>query len=230
MYKYVKVSPVTITIPVIPFVSVVVGASLLFWVVTPILSFAATYDRNELVSPLANEIQPEDQVNNVDYSKISNWLPKTQDKKITAPVDTYFLSIPKLGINKAMVRIGTDDLSKNLIHYGGTGLPGKPGNAVVFGHSVLPAFFDPKNYMTIFSLIPTLKEGDNVFVHYDGIDYRYEVIGEHVADPSDVSGLEQQYDDSYLTLVTCVPPGTYWKRLWLKLQLKPFGDTVTAKI
>ncbi|RJR16282.1 class E sortase [Candidatus Microgenomates bacterium] len=230
MYKYIKVSPVTITIPVLPFLSVVLGASLLFWVVTPILSFAATYDRNQFVSPLAPDTQVVAAEETVDYSKVSNWLPKVQEKQATPAVNTYFLSIPKLGIYRAKVRIGTDDLSQNLIHYGGTGLPGKPGNSVIFGHSVLPAFFDPENYLTIFSLLPTLKEGDDIFVHYDGVDYRYQVIGERVTDPTDVSGLEQQYDDSYVTLVTCVPPGTYWKRLWLKLQLKPFGDKVATKL
>jgi len=34
-----------------------------------------------------------------------------------------------------------------------------------------------------------------------------------------ISVLEQKYDASYLTLVTCVPPGTYWKRLVVKAKL-----------
>jgi len=34
-----------------------------------------------------------------------------------------------------------------------------------------------------------------------------------VSDPTDLSALEQTFDDSYLTLVTCVPPGTTWERL-----------------
>ena len=163
----------------------------------------------------------------MDFSKASNWFPKSQARKTISPVGTYTLSIPKLGIDHALVTIGSDDLSKNLIHYGGTGLPGQEGTAVIFGHSVLPSFYDPQNYMTIFSLLPTLKEGDDVFVHFDGVDYRYQVIDKKITTPDDVSGLEQRFDASYLTLVTCVPPGTYWKREWVTLKQRSFGSSKT---
>ena len=83
---------------------------------------------------------------------------------------------------------------------------------------------NPKDYLTIFSLIPTLKEGDDLYIKFDGVDYRYKVVSQRITEPADVSGLEQQYDDSYITLVTCVPPGTYWKRLWLTAQEQPFGE------
>lgn len=222
-YQYVKVAPVTISVPVVPFFSVVLGISLLIWVFFPIASFVVFYDKGQLVSPLAKEVQAATE-DAVDYSKASNWFPGSGRKKTVTPVDTYYISIPKLGISKAIVKIGSDDLSKNLIHYGGTGLPGKEGNAVIFGHSVLPSFFNPENYMTIFSLLPKLKAGDDIFVHFDGVDYRYGVFDERVTTPDDVSGLEQRFDNSYVTLVTCVPPGTYWKRLWLTLKQKPFGS------
>jgi len=37
--------------------------------------------------------------------------------------------------------------------------------------------------------------------------------------PRDLSILAQRYDDSYLTLITCVPPGTYFKRLIVRARL-----------
>ncbi|MEK7165366.1 MAG: class E sortase, partial [Patescibacteria group bacterium] len=159
----------------------------------------------------------------IDYMKASNWFPKSPARTSTAG-GYYTISIPKLRIINAKVRIGTDDLTKNIIHYGGTGLPGKAGNAVLFGHSILPQFYDPNNYLSIFSLLPKLKEGDDIFVRYDGVDYRYEVTVARVAAPDDVAGLEQRYDDSYVTLVTCVPPGTYLERLWVTAKQSPFGS------
>jgi sortase A len=224
-YRYVKLAPVTVTVPLLPFFSITLGASILVWVIAPILSFALFYASGDVVSPLpdAGVTEVNAAESSVDFSRASNWFPKNPAKKTIAPVDAYTLTIPKLRIKNAVVKIGTDDLSKNLIHYGGTALPGKEGNAVVFGHSVLPTFYDPHNYLTIFSLLPTLVEGDEIFISFDGIDYRYEVIGKRVTKPADVSGLEQKYDDSYITLVTCVPPGTYWERLWLTARQKPFG-------
>jgi sortase A len=64
-----------------------------------------------------------------------------------------------------------------------------------------------------------MKVGDEVFVTYDGVEYVYTIHEMVVVDPTDLSALEQRFDDSYLTLVTCVPPGTYWKRLNVKAKL-----------
>jgi len=37
--------------------------------------------------------------------------------------------------------------------------------------------------------------------------------------PEDVSILEQYYDGEYLSLITCVPPGTYLRRLVVRAKL-----------
>ena len=218
--------PVVVTVPVFPLISITLGLCLLAWVIWPILSFQLVYgDFNSTISPLAEDfIEIARAEENADFTKASNWFPQNPSRKTVAWVDSYFISIPKLRIVNALVKIGTDDLSKNLIHYGGTGLPGKYGNAVIFGHSVLPQFYDPTSYLTIFSLLPTLKEGDDIFIKYDGVDYRYTVESKRITDPDNVSGLEQRFDDSYITLVTCVPPGTYLKRLWLTARQKSFGE------
>ena len=43
--------------------------------------------------------------------------------------------------------------------------------------------------------MPTLNKGDDIFVHFDDVDYRYQVSSRRVTRPDDVSGLEQRYDD-----------------------------------
>lgn len=230
--RYVKMMPVSVTVPIVPFISISLGIAILIWVIWPLLSFQLFYQKvsGYIVSPLSDDFvvaaqaYEEPSSSQTDYTNINNWFPKNPAQKTVTPVNSYFISIPKVRIVNALVKIGVNDLSKNLIHYGGTGLPGKYGTAVIFGHSILPAFYDPKNYLSIFSLLPTLKEGDEIFVRFDGVDYRYEVSNMRVTDPDDVSGLEQRYDNSYITLVTCVPPGTYYKRLWLTAKLKQFGE------
>lgn len=102
-------------------------------------------------------------------------------------------------------------------------MPGKKGNAVVFGHSTLPQLFDSKNYLTIFSYLPSLAKGDKIFVNYDGIKYTYQVYEMFEVKPQNIEILEQTFDDAYLTLVTCVPPGTYLRRLVVKSRLVPLG-------
>jgi sortase A len=117
------------------------------------------------------------------------------------------VSESKLKIEDAVVAIGGEDLSKSLVQYPGTALPGKNGNAVIFGHSILPIFFNPKNYMAIFSTLPTLKNGDEIYIKYDGVQYVYKVEELFEIYPSDIQILEQNHSDSFITLVTCTPPG-----------------------
>ena len=155
-----------------------------------------------------------------DYNNYKNWFPAApklppHESKITH----YNLSVPKLKIEDAVVAIGGENLSESLIQYPGTALPGEYGNTVIFGHSVLPQFYNPKNYKTIFSTLPTLKEGDEIFIDFDGIRYRYVVIKMTEVSPEDVSVLEQHYDGEYLSLITCVPPGTNLRRLIVKAKL-----------
>ena len=115
--------------------------------------------------------------------------------------------------------IGGRDLDKSLIHYGGTANPGEVGNPVIFGHSILPQFYDPENYISIFSLLPTLRPGDEIMVKFDGIIYTYQVTDYYEVSPDEIDILEQRFDKKELTLVTCVPPGTYLRRGIIKAQL-----------
>jgi sortase A len=155
----------------------------------------------------------------VDYTKASNWFPEKNADFTDQNLTAYRLSVPRLKIDKAMVVVGIEDLKKSLIQYPGTVAPGRFGNTVIFGHSVLPQFFNPTSYLTIFSTLPTLKFGDEVLVDYNQVRYKYVIEQMIEVAPNDISILAQRYDDSYLTLITCVPPGTYLKRLIVRARL-----------
>lgn len=152
-------------------------------------------------------------------TKVKNWLPAGSDRGAGGRVDYYSLTIPSLGIFNAVVQVGGEDLSQHLIQYGGTAYPGDFGNAVIFGHSVLPQFFNPKDYMTIFSLLPTVEYGDEILIDFDGVRYRYQIEEMVEVKPDDLEILEQRFDDSYISMVTCVPPGTYLRRLVVRARL-----------
>jgi sortase A len=98
-------------------------------------------------------------------------------------------------------------------------MPGNLGNAVIFGHSVLPQFFNPHNYLTIFSTLHTLRPGDTIDIEADGASYTYKITEMYEAMPDDLSPLAQTYNGRYLTLITCTPPGTYLRRLIIKASI-----------
>lgn len=128
--------------------------------------------------------------------------------------EEFYLTIPKLEITGAIVKTDTIKFYDNLGLFPGSALPGEEGNAFITGHSVLPQFNDPTNYREIFTNLPKLEIGDTVFAQVQGKTYQYVVQYKKVVDPSDTSVLAPiARGAKTLTLMTCVPPGTSFKRL-----------------
>ncbi len=126
----------------------------------------------------------------------------------------FKLSIPKLEIKDAKVRVDSLTFNENLALFPGTALPGEVGNAFITGHSVLPQFADPKNYRAIFTELSELEIGDDVFVQRENQTFHYVVQYSKVVDPKDLSVLAPiSQNGQNLTLMTCVPPGSATKRL-----------------
>ena len=230
LYSYVKTKSFKTKrlFSTVAFLLIFSGLGIIVWTILPILSFEIVYTAkfNKMIQPVPNSTLRKIITNEIssvlgvstDYTKASTWFPKAKQIKPTTNALTYKLSIPKLKIEKANVLIGSDDLEKSLIHFTGP-LPGKNGSPIIFGHSTIPWIYNPKDYKTIFTKLPELEEGDEIFIFFDNITYRYKVIDMKVVHPEDLSVLEQQFDYPYITLITCVPPGTYLKRLVVVAKL-----------
>ena len=234
MYRYIKKEPennfsLRRFLKFLPLLTFIIGLAILFYAGWPLVSYQleakTRFQASSLIKPYfslthySSNFVLEVGAKGEDLTQIKNWLPSGQRQSKDGRVDFYSLTIPSLGIFNARVKVDGKDLSNNLIHYGGTAYPGSFGNAVIFGHSTLPPLFDPQNYMTIFSTLPTLDYNDEILVKFDGISYRYCIEEMVEVEPEDISILEQHFDDSYLTLVTCVPPGTYLRRLIVRARL-----------
>lgn len=235
-------------VSLLPTIMITVGASLLISVGYPIMAHelrtGRQVKRERILSPVADSVlaeakgilnpsaaerpiepqvlaQSQSNYQVADYSQVSAWFNFSRPQSSLSPstITHYTLSIPKLRIKDALVTIGGDDLDKSLIHYGGTANPGEAGSPVIFGHSILPQFYSPNSYRAIFSLLPNLKSGDEIQVNFDGITYKYIVYEYYEVLPDEVDILEQRYNRKDLTLVTCVPPGTYWRRGIVKARL-----------
>lgn len=154
------------------------------------------------------------------FEDARNWYPGVSlEGKVRAPA-RYALSIPKLSIDEATVSTVDYDLSKYLVHYAGTALPGEKGTAVILGHSTLPQLFDKDNYRTIFATLHTLQIGDEFYVKVNGASFKYKIFSIFITEATSTNIFLQNYDSSYVALVTCTPPGTVWKRLIVKGKLE----------
>lgn len=241
-----------------PTILVTIGSLMIANVLWPILSYqifvAPQLQQSELITPIsleqtvysAPDVLPKDVTHpleqrvtqvigkELDYTKASNWFPaQGYSDEHESKITHYTISIPSINIEDAVVSIGGEDLSESLIQYPGTANPGQLGSPVVFGHSVLRQFYNPdksnpRRYISIFSKIMTLEDGDEILVDFDGIRYTYKVHDQFQVKPEDVYILQQRYNDRELKMVTCVPEGTYLRRGVVVAQLQDIGQTRTS--
>lgn len=216
-----------------------VGFVIVVYIFTPLVSWQLFYEpifaEQKIVAPIPPNIIANAEntrgsvlgdttaVTNVDFTNAENWFPhyapvKKDKSKLKAAY--YTLTIPKLKITNALVSAIDDDLTLHLVNFGGTAVPPERGTAVVFGHSTLTWLFDQHNYKTIFANAQDLAVGDKLITTVNGVQYIYKVYSVTVVDPDDLSIFDQKTDDSYLTLVTCTPPGTVLYRLIIRSRLE----------
>lgn len=162
-------------------------------------------------------------ISGINYNNAQNWFPTytpSNNSNTDNKIGSYTIAIPKLKIKSATVSTLDYELDKHLVQYNGTPTPPENGNTVIFGHSTLPQLFNPSNYKTIFANAYQLGIGDDIYIYINNVMYHYKIFSITVVDPTDISVFSQSVDNSYLTLVTCTPPGTTWKRLIIKSRLE----------
>lgn len=111
----------------------------------------------------------------------------------------------------------SDQLEMGVVHIGGTAYPGDAGNTVLFGHSS-DYFWKHDPYASVFALLPKLTSGDDVRVWRDNKAYAYRVVKTELVAPTDLSVLNQD-GGKLLTLITCYPIGTTWRRFIVRAAL-----------
>ncbi len=138
----------------------------------------------------------------------------------------FTLLIPKIGVSAPIVLNPEDDMKSILASledgvglYPGSELPGKPGRAVVLGHSSRASWYRGE-YATVFALLPKLEVKDTFYVYEGQKRYTYEVIDKKVLSPQDTTTfLSTNTPDSEVDLITCYPIGSASKRTIIQGKL-----------
>ena len=142
------------------------------------------------------------------------------------PISTDFgIVIEKINANAKVVDADsanekqyTDALKIGVVHAKGTNYPGEAGNIYLFSHST-DAPWNIIRYNAVFYLLRELQSGDKVLMFYQGRRYDYEIFDKRIVSADETLFLTNKYDKSILTLQTCDPPGTLWKRLIVRAKL-----------
>lgn len=122
------------------------------------------------------------------------------------------LNIPRIN-QQLMIYYGTgdDELSQGVGHMEGSSLPvgGKGTHSVLAGHRGLPT-------AKLFSDLDQMKEGDLFFITVLNRKMAYKVDQILVIDPDEVSAIEVDPGQDYVTLLTCTPYGVNTQRLLVR--------------
>lgn len=156
-------------------------------------------------------------------NKLKNAPPPTATAEVQKPApieDSYNLIIKKIRLSAPII-INVDgnndeeynkSLEGGVAHLKGSSLPGKAGNPFIFGHSSYYAW-KPGNYKEIFKDLNSLEAPDQIIISSNLSHYIYEVIDKKTVMPDQVEVANQNYAENKLTLMTCWPIGSDYKRL-----------------
>ncbi len=137
-----------------------------------------------------------------------------------------YLNIPKIDI-KVPIYHGTSDevLQKGVGHLEGSSFPvgGESTHSVLSAHSGLPS-------ARLFTDLNQLKIGDMFYIYILDEVFAYEVDQVLVVEPADVSELELQEGEDYVTLVTCTPYAVNTHRLLVRGTRVEYSPKVLESI
>ena len=153
---------------------------------------------------------------NLSFNWNSITLPKLD---LSSPTDPAAIVIDKLKLQAPIVRgvsVGDQQqydaalLTGVALADGSAALEAKTGNSFLFGHSSRFGL-NSSPYDTVFALLPKLENGDAIKVVSAGQTAEYRVtLSKNIA-ASDVQYMNNTQDRE-LTLLTCWPAGTNWRR------------------
>ena len=164
---------------------------------------------------------PEPSTTNIEIAKdeeeVTKKITKTTEKVV---IDADFgIYIPKIKSNSKVVKnINPFDeaeyskaLETDVVHTKGTATPDMSGNVFLFAHSAVN-FYERNKFHVYFYLLSELKAGDEIFVSYEKNIYKYKVVDVKIVNKEEVKYLRDYDKQDTLTLMTCYPAGSDWKR------------------
>jgi sortase A len=147
---------------------------------------------------------------------------KTEETSSQAIIFENKIEIPNIEVSAPIVLAKNEkevanQLKKGVVLFPGSAFPGEKGATIILGHSAPPNW--PKiMYDWVFTKLQNLKEGDEIFVYFNGKKYKYKVKEKVILKKGQEIPWEDDSENS-LVLISCWPPGKDIKRMAVKAPL-----------
>lgn len=157
-----------------------------------------------------------------------------QSLSATLSIPALHVVIPIVWSQSTQEKDLQNDLSSGAIHYPGTAIPGNIGNALLAAHSSDYAW-KKGAYKNAFASLGRLSVGDTgILITYTDKDamkrtLQFRVTEKAIVAPDDQRIFEEG-QTAQITLITCWPVGTNWRRLIVKADVVGSGDDASTAI
>lgn len=146
---------------------------------------AENIDSNEVIEqdvPVQEPEAPKEENYTIDYSKYLG-----------------VLEIPKIGLKRGFYNVGNryNNIQYNVSMVEGSDLPDVAnGNLILMAHS-------GNSYISYFAYLYRLGVGDECFVTYGGVQYRYQIVNIYDVEKNGAVRIIRDYNKTTLTMITC---------------------------
>lgn len=200
---------------VIAITLVTLGVLILLYLFLPLLiakiDYLTSTDENRVV---------EERVDTVWSENRGSAVPNITPIEDLFPDKEFSIIIPKIDARSRVIAdvdpfdqvAYTVALNNGIAHAKGTAYPDQIGNTFLFAHSALN-FYDLVKQNVNFFLLTELVKGDEIYIMYKGEMSKYIVEKNIKVDPEEIGYLTTGSDHGKLTLMTCWPAGTDFKRV-----------------
>ncbi len=152
--------------------------------------------------------------------------PKPEPLTIVPASTDFGIVIEKIGVNAPIVpdvdttshEAYMEAMRSGVAHAKDTAKPNEVGNIYLFAHSTLN-FWEYGEYASVFTTLRQVDPGDKVVIFYKEKRYDYRVAEKEIVPGFDTEPLTRSSSRRLLTLQTCDPPGTTWRRLIIIAEL-----------
>ena len=191
----------------------VLGLFFLLITYSPLISAYIDFHLN----PVPEEVEIKIAEDEEDITKASDI---NEDTEIVFLNEDFGLYIPKIKVNAKVIKNVDpyiedeyiEALRYGIAHASGSSFPNQSGNVFLFAHSAVN-FYEQSKYNIYFYLLNELEKDDDIYVSYNDFVYRYSVLETEIVDPEDTEYLGEYMEEDTLTLMSCYPAGTNWKRV-----------------
>ena len=157
----------------------------------------------------SGEIEIDDNLQNLNNNTDNNTNVNTNTTVVEQPVQTpkpidfskYYgvIEIPRIELKRGFYNTDSkyNTIEKNVTMVQGSTMPDvDKGNLILMAHS-------GDSYISFFAYLYVLREGDNVFITYNGVKYQYRIVNIYYVEKNGMVLITRNLDKTCLTLITC---------------------------